>query len=104
MKLITIILTLLAASLLSSCDEPAPSNAPSNAQNPEPPDPVEVLKEQVATERELRQEAETKAEEEASSRGSWQMAALGLAVFTVFAFVGGTAIGSRGKRHADTES
>ena len=100
MKLITIILTLLAASLLSSCDKAASPDA----QKPDPPDPVEVLKEQVATERELRQEAETKAEEEASSRGSWQMAALGLAVFTVVAFVGGTAIGSKGKRHADTES
>jgi phage tail tape-measure protein len=98
MKFITtIMLTLLAGLLLSSCDKIPGTQAPPSAV-----DPVTVLEDQVASERELREKAEAKAEEEAGSRGAWQLAALGLSVITVVAFVGGTAIGSRGKRHADT--
>jgi hypothetical protein len=99
MKFITtILLTLLAASLLSSCDKFI------GKQNPPNVDPVTMLEDQVASERQLRAKAEAKAEQVAKSRGAWQLAALGLAVITVVAFVGGTAIGSRGKRHADTLS
>jgi hypothetical protein len=94
----TIMLTLLAASLLSSCDKFI------GKQNPPNVDAVTVLEDQVATERQLRAKAEADAEEIASSRGAWQLAALGLAIITVIAFIGGTAIGSRGKRHADTLS
>ena len=101
MKFITtIMLTLLAGLLLlSSCDKIPATQAPPSAV-----DPVTVLEDQVASERQLRAKAEAKAEKEAGSRGTWQLAALGLAVITVIAFVGGTAIGSRGKRHADTLS
>jgi hypothetical protein len=95
----TIMLTLLAASLLSSCDKFIGKQEPPSAV-----DPVTMLEDQVASERQLRAKAEAKAEQEANSRGAWQMASLGLAVITVVAFVGGTAIGSRGKRHADTLS
>ena len=97
MKRITIIATLLAA-LLTSCEKPNTSQA----SKPEPPDPVEVLQNQVAAERQLRQDAVALAEEEAASKELWQLLALSLAVITLFAFFGGTAIGSRGKRHADT--
>jgi len=93
----TIMLTLLAGLLLSSCDKFPARQAPSSAV-----DPMTVLEDQVASERELRTKAEAKAEEEANSRGTWQLAALGLAIITVVAFIGGTAIGSRGRRHADT--
>jgi hypothetical protein len=97
MKFITtIMLTLLAASLLSSCDKSI------GKQNPPNVDPVTVLEDQVASERQLRAKAEAKAEQEANSRGAWQLAVLGLGVITVVAFVGGTAIGSRGKRHAES--
>lgn len=101
MKRITIIVTLLAALLLSSCGRSSGSGG-SESQKPEPPDPVEVLKQQVVAERELRQDAVATAEQEAARKELWQLLALCLAVFTLVAFFGGTAIGSKGKRHADT--
>lgn len=73
----TIMLTLLAASLLSSCDKFI------GKQNPPNVDPVTMLEDQVAAERQLR----AKAEQVANSRGAWQLTAPGLAVITVVAFV-----------------
>lgn len=102
MKMIpTILLVLLAGTMLTGCDEEVV------VSNPEPStqiDPVAVLEDQVTSERELREKAETRAEEEANRKGTWQLTALGLAVITVTAFFGGTAIGSRGRRHADSTS
>lgn len=97
---IVIVLILLAGSLLTSCEQ-STATVPFT---PPGPNPVTVLKEQVESERELREQAELKTEEEATNKENWQLAALGLAVVTVIAFFGGTAIGSRGRHHASSTS
>ena len=63
-----------------------------------------VNAERVASERELRAEAEARAEEESGSKGRWQLAAFGLGALAVAGFLGGTALGSKGRRHADRTS
>jgi len=109
--IITIVFVLLAGLMLTSCDESTGGAPPPPA--PPGPNPVTVLEVQVESERQARQEAEAKAEkaeakvEEATvGKGRWQLAALGLAVITVIAFVGGTAIGSssRGSIHESATS
>ena len=99
MNIPTILPALLAVPLLAGCDRFAAAG-----DRPAKVDPITVLEDQVAAERQLREKAETRTEHEAGSRAAWQMAALGFAAVTVVAFVGGTAIGSRGKRHADDPS
>lgn len=99
-KIITIVLILLAGSMLTSCDR---SNANENLKPPAP-NPIKVLEEKVESERQLRQEAESLAAEEAASKGNWQLAALGLCLLAVIAFFGGTSIGTRGRYHAGTAS
>ncbi len=70
----TIVLMLLAGSMLTSCDR---SNA-NEAITPPGPDRVTVLEKQVEAERKLRKEAEVRAAGEASDTEMWQLAALGL--------------------------
>ena len=103
---ITIVLILLAGTMLTSCDE---SKATKTTEAPETftppgPDPVKVLEKQVVSERELREAAEGRAEEASSAKDRWQLSTLGLGLLTVVAFFGGTAIGSRGRHHASSTS
>ena len=125
--IITIVLVLLTGSMLTSCDKSkAGSPQTSASQPPQPPprisDPVAVLEDQVESERQLRKEAEAKAgnaeakaeakveeaeakvEKSAINKGNWQLIALGLSVLVILGFFGGTAIGSRGRNHANTTS
>ena len=67
-----------------------------------PPEPHEVLKEQVDQERELREEAETRAEKESSRVKFWESACVVVFVGACIAFIAGTAIGSKGRKHADS--
>jgi hypothetical protein len=59
--MLTIILVLLAATMVTSCDQSAATSPPGPPGPPPGPDPMEVLEEQVCAERLLRKEAETKA-------------------------------------------
>ena len=122
--IITIALVLLTGFMLTSCDK---SKAGSRRTQPPQPqqrisDPVAVLEDQVESERQLRKEAEAKAgnaeakaeakveeaeakvEKSAINKGNWQLIALGLSVLVILGFFGGTAIGSRGRNHANTTS
>ena len=108
---IAIVLILLAGSLLTSCDQSTGTTSSPPPPPPRGPDPAAVLKQQVESERELRREAEvkaekaeTKVEEAAVGKGHWQLAALGLSVLAVIGFIGGTSIGSRGRHHATSAS
>jgi len=103
--IITITVILLAGSMLTGCDQ----STASVPFTPPGPDPVTVLEEQIEAERQLREEAQAKAEkaearveEAATGKGNWQLAALGLSVLAVLGFFGGTAIGSRGRYHASS--
>ncbi|MGJ8644705.1 MAG: hypothetical protein ACSHX9_14960 [Luteolibacter sp.] len=96
--IITTVLTMLAGLTLISCDE---SHATKTST---PPDPVTVLEEKVEMERQLRVEAEVRADEETSVTDLWRLASMGLATLTLVAFFGGTAIGSRGRHHAAVTS
>ena len=100
MKITTCAVILLLVAAINSCER----SPVSQRKTPPEPDPVTILEGQVATERELRTEAEGRVEKEATSRDLWQLAALGLAVVAVFAFIGGTAIGTRGRNHASSRS
>ena len=98
MKMKTMLCTialLLAATTLSSCGDTTAQETPQP-----PPNPIEILEDRIESERELRLEAEAKADEEAGSRGRWELATIALAILAVAGFVGGTAIGSKGKQHA----
>ena len=95
--ILTVILILLAAIMVSSCEESVATQAPGP---PPGPDPMQVLKERICTERRLREDAEAKAEDEAERRGQWELAALGLGALGVVGFFAGTAIGSKGRHHA----
>ncbi len=97
--IITIVLILLAGFTLTSCDE---TNATESFAPPPGPDPVAVLEEKIVAERQLREKAEALAAEQAASKDNWQLASLGLGLFAVVAFFGGTSIGTRGRHHAST--
>lgn len=97
---ITVIIVLLLGAMLTSCDE-LHASVP---VTPPGPDPVKVLEERVESERQLREEAEAKVEQESIVRGHWQLAALGLSILGILGFFGGTAIGSRGRGHASIPS
>lgn len=101
MKHIIEILILLAiiASIgaLTSCKPEKSFPAP-----PPPPEPHDVLKEQVNQERELREEAETRADKESSRVKFWESACVFVFVGACIAFIAGTAIGSKGRKHADS--
>jgi hypothetical protein len=92
------ILILFAATALSSCGDVTAESEP--PPPPAPPNPIEILEDRIESERELRIEAEARVEEEAGSRGRWELAAIALGILGIAGFVGGTAIGSKGKRHA----
>ncbi|MGJ8644157.1 MAG: hypothetical protein ACSHX9_12175 [Luteolibacter sp.] len=98
--IITTVLTMLAGLTLISCDE---SHATKTSTPPDS-DPVTVLEEKVEMERQLRVEAEVRADEETSATDLWRLASMGLATLTLVAFFGGTAIGSRGRHHAAVTS
>ena len=100
MKTIACAVILILVTATTSCEK---SNA-SQPKTPPGPDPMEVLEKQVAAERQLRAKAENRVEKEAAARDRWQLAALGLGAVTVFAFFGGTAIGTRGRNHASVTS
>jgi hypothetical protein len=100
MKTIACAVILILVTATTSCEK---SNA-SQPGIPPGPDPLKVLEKQVAAERQLRTEAEGRVEKEAAARDLWQLAALGLGVVTVLAFIGGTAIGTRGRYHASLTS
>ena len=100
MKTITCAVILLLVAATTSCEE-SPASQPAA---PPGPDPVELLERQVATERQLRAEAEGRVEKEAAARNLWQQAALGLGVAAVLAFFGGITIGTRGRYHASATS
>ena len=89
-ELLIIAAIALSIGALTSCgskDSPAP--------------PHEVLREQVTQERELRENAESRAEV-ADSRGNfWEGACLVIFVGACIAFLAGTAIGSFGRKHAN---
>ena len=101
MKHIIEILILLAiiASIgaLTSCKPEKSSSEPEV-----PPEPHEVLKQQVDRERELREEAEIRAEKESSRGNFWEFACVVVFVLACIAFIAGTAIGSKGRKHADS--
>lgn len=66
-----------------------------------PAKPHEVLKEQVTQERELREDAESRAKS-ADSRGNfWEGACLVIFIGACIAFLTGTAVGSFGRKHAN---
>ena len=98
MKTIICAVILILVAATTSCEE----SAATQTKTPHGPDPMTVLEEQVATERQLRTEAEGRVEKEAAARDLWQLATLCLGIVTVLAFVGGTAIGTRGRDHAST--
>jgi hypothetical protein len=100
MKTITCAVIIILVAATTSCEE----SIASPPKKPPGPDPVQVLEKQVATERQLRTEAEGRVKKEAAARDLWQLAALGLGVVTMFAFIGGTAIGTRGRHHASVTS
>ena len=93
MKIRYVLCALLLSATLAGCyEEPAKKTAA--------PDASAALREEVKAERNLRLEAEARAEKEAGSKSRWEMAAFVLGIAALATFVGGTAIGSRGKRHA----
>ena len=100
MKTITCAVILILGATTSSCEK----SFASQPKTPPGPDPMEVLEKQVTAERQLRTEAEGRVEKEAAARDLWQLASLGLATLTIIAFIGGTAIGSRGRHHATVTS
>ena len=94
-KLKLILLALLPAVLLvGGCQEETP------------PDPgtVAFYQKKVETERRRREEAQLTAEAEAGRRKSWELAAAGLGILRLAGFVAGTALGSKGRRDARTQS
>ena len=93
-------LILLAGFTLPGCDNN--SHATQSSVPPPGPDPVAVLEEKIEAERQLREKAEALAAEQAASKDNWQLASLGLGLFAVVAFFGGTSIGTRGRHHAST--
>jgi hypothetical protein len=65
-----------------------------------PPEPHEVLKEQVDQERGLREEAEVRAESATSKLKFWEVACSLIFIGACIAFITGTAIGSKGRNDA----
>ena len=99
MKSILLILSLAALMIpvitLTSC-----TNSIAEEPHPPAPDPVVVLQEQIETERQLRLTAEAAVIDEALLRRRWELAALAASIIAMAGFLAGTALGSRGKRHA----
>ena len=96
MKTILSFIILALVLITTSCDKPGPIES----STPSGPDPLTLLEEKMETERQLREEAEAKVEEEITNKSHWQLAAIGLSGLAMIAFFGGTAIGSRGRHHA----
>ena len=97
--ILTILLLLFSAITLSSCD--ATATAAEVIEVPPAPDPIEVLKGQVESERELRLDAELQVVSAIEVRDRWQLLCLGLGLLTLIGFFAGTAIGSKGNRYAN---
>ena len=91
MKVIQLICALILTLTLVGCEE----------GEDEKSDPTANLREEIEAQRELRFEAEARAEKEAGSRSKWELAAFVLALAALAAFVSGTAIGSRAKHNAE---
>ena len=87
------LLILLTALCLSGCNPPP--------QKPlEGPSPIQVLREQMESERQGRIEAEQAAVRESENRHRWELVAVGTLLLSAAAFLVGTILGSRGRRHA----
>ena len=85
MKLKHAIYALLLCAMLAGCREEEVKSDMAN---------------EIEAERQLRYEAEARAEREAGGKSRWEFAAFVLGIAALAAFIGGTAVGSRGKRHA----
>ena len=94
--ILLILLLLFSAITLSSCNVTA-----AEEEGPPAPDPIEVLKGQVESERQLRLDAELQVVSAIEVRDRWQLLALGLGLLTLIGFFAGTAIGSKGNRYAN---
>lgn len=100
MKIILITLAFALLSVTSTSCSLKAEEPPATVETPQKPDPVKILEERIQTERELRLEAQQEASDEALLRERWQLASIALCLIALVAFLGGTTIGSRGKRHA----
>ena len=85
------LLLIFFVTFCTGCDRSKPAT---------PPDPVEVLREQVESERELRTDAQSKASREETLRRRWEVATVTVGLAAVAAFLIGTMLGSWAKRHA----
>lgn len=68
---------------------------------PDQPDPVAILRDQVETERGLRDKAESSATREAQLRRKGELAIVIISILAMAGFLAGTIIGSRARRHSD---
>ena len=68
----------------------------------EPPEPHEVLKEQVTHERGLRVDAESRADSATSRVNFWEGACVVIFTGACILFIVGTAIGSMGRKHGNS--
>jgi len=96
MKRIIEILVILAVAAsiasLTSCG--------STEEASEKPEPHEVLEKQVSQERQLRHEADTRAQTAASKQRFWEIVGTVALIGACVAFIFGTAIGSKGRSDA----
>ena len=90
------LLLLLASLWLGGCQF-----LPLKVVEPAEPSPVQVLQEQVQSERASRAAAEQAVVEESKNRRRWELAAVGFSMLACAGFVLGTILGSRGRRHAE---
>ena len=88
------LLFLLTAFCLSGC-------TPHPLKPEEGPNPIQVLREQMESERQGRMDAEQAAVRESENRHRWELVAVGTLLLSVAAFLVGTILGSRGRRHAE---
>lgn len=98
---------LMAASLASCLPEKSDASNPTPAKDetatPKPSDSeLRLLTEQVERERELRGEAETRVASESGRREFWATLTVVTGMLAVALFLVGTAIGSKGRRHAES--
>ena len=101
LEILILIAVIASIGAMTGCNEDeAPDKKKPSAPAVQPPNPHEVLMDQVAQERVLRSQAEFRAEEADSGKAFWANAAFVLFVSAVCAFVVGTAIGSKGRKHA----
>ncbi len=99
LELLILIAVIASIGALTGCS-PHKEEASGPPPRPEPPPAHDVLREQVEHERQLRASAEARTEEASADADFWRATAALLSVGLCAAFIGGTAIGSKGKKHA----